>query len=165
MRQPFPAHKEACQLSPTLHFTSTYDQFKNPSKGKAVSKRIDSGVTTYLQALEVDMEKLGTSGSPREEKAAQIAASNCTIARTNRTSRTGKHQNEPLSSRSSESFAKPVSPEEAKEPTGEGSEKRTTPKTPGLGRLPTPDLSDLECGSFCACCKDDDGIDDMDVKK
>lgn len=162
VRQPFTSHKGACQLSPSLDLTSTYDSFKIPLKRKAGSKRIDSGVSTRLTTSEANMEKPGPGNSSGKAEITQIAPSNGTLGRANAAK---KQRNEPSSSKSTESLGMPVSLEEEKEPTEDSPENATVPKTPDLGRLPTPDLSDLECGSFCNYCNDDEGKDDLDIKK
>jgi hypothetical protein len=41
----------------------------------------------------------------------------------------------------------------------ESSKEMVVPKTPLLDRLPTPELSDLECGDFCACCDQEEGME------
>lgn len=157
-------HKIARQFTSNSNFTSNYDQFKNPKMEQADSKPADPGVVEYLLMTEMGIKKVDIdAGSSSEAGVTQSAPSNGTPSQTNTNEQHVSSSSEPR-----QSPTQTASQEEKQKETEIGLEKETipkTPKTPVLSRLPTPDLSDLECGSFCACCGDTEEGDGIDVKK
>lgn len=125
-------------------------------------KPSDSGVVAHLLVTEMAIKSTDIdTGSSTEAKETQIAPGNGTPIRTNRV----EEQLVPSSSELSQSRPESAGQEKKQEETAIDSEKKMVPKTPVLSRLPTPDLSDVECGNFCACCRDTSEGDGKDNKK
>lgn len=158
-------HRTACQFTSNSHSRSNYDQFKSPSMEQAHPKPMDPEPVEHLLITEMAMNKVDTdAGRPNEAEVTQMVPGNATPPRkdTNR-------QHVPSSLEPSQTLTQPDKQEGKREEETEiGLEKKgilKIPKTPVLSRLPTPDLSDLECGSFCACCGDTEDGHDIAVKK
>lgn len=154
-------HKRAHQFPSTFHFTPTHGQFKIPAMEQEGLEPTDSGVAARLLVSGVKKEKTDADFSSSDEaEITSTAPRNRAIPQADRISK--KHT--PSSSELSEDSLTSVAQEEKQKRMEIDMENSAVPKTPDLGRLPTPDLSDLECGSFCACCGHD-GERDREIKE